>query len=147
MDATEVKMDPCGYVYDPPHVAHGDKCDKMSIPGTDRCFIHSPEYPGMEPVKVKIGQSILILGDDFMVRIFSSGSQPKYPERTYHVLYEDAYGDESMDLLTEAELNERLSKSSNAPHSVEEMLRMANQHRQMDAYSFPPQKPIVLKDV
>ena len=147
MDAAEVKMDPCGYVYDPPHASLGDACDKMSIPGTDRCFIHSPEYPGMEPVKVKIGQSILILGEDYRVRIFSSGSQPKHPERSYHVLYEDAYGEQSMDLVTEAELNERLSKATSGPRSVEEMLRMANQHRAMNEYSFPPPTPIVLKDI
>lgn len=137
MDAAEVTMDDCAY----------EGCGGKAIPGTDRCFIHSPEYPGMEPVKVKLSQSILILGDDYMVRIFSSASQPKYPERTYHVLYEDAYGEESMDLVTEAELNERLSKATNAPHSVEEMLRMANQHRAMNAYSFPPPTPIVLTDV
>ncbi len=147
MDPTEVKMDPCGYVYDPPHASLGDECDKMSIPGTDRCFIHSPEYPGMEPVKVKIAKNIVIIGDDYQVRILSSASQPNHPERSFHILYEDAYGGQVISTVTEAELNEKMAKASHAPHSVEEMLRMANQDRMMNEYSFPAPTPIEMKDI
>lgn len=102
--------------------------------------------------KVKIGKSIVIQGDDYQVRIFSSASQPKHPERTYHVLYEDAYGEQILDLMTEAELNKRFAQGDSAepgygPVSVEDMLRMANQDRSMNEYSFPAPTPIEMKDI
>ncbi len=97
--------------------------------------------------KVKIGTSIVIQGDDWQARIFSSGSQPKYPERSYFMLVEDAYGEEHLERLTEAELNERLAKASCPPHSIEDMLRMANLDRSMNEYSFPAPTPIEMKDI
>jgi len=97
--------------------------------------------------KVKIATNIVIIRDDYQVRIFSSASQPKYPERSFYVFYEDAYGEQTLETVTEAELNERLAKASEAPHSVEEMFRMANQDRSMNEYSFPAPTPIEMKDI
>lgn len=96
--------------------------------------------------KVKIAKNIVVLGDDFQVRIFSSGSQPN-KERRYFVLFEDAYGEQNLEIFTEAELNASLAKATDAPHSVEEMLRMANQDRMMNEYSFPAPTPIEMKDI
>ena len=137
MDPTEVKMDPCGH----------DGCDKISVPGTDRCFIHDPKHPGMQTPKVKIATNIVIIGDDYQARIFSSASQPKYPYRSYFMLYEDAYGEQTLETLTETQLNERLAKATAAPHSVEEMFRMANLDRSMNEYSFPATSPVEMKDI
>ncbi len=138
MGTAEVKkMDPCGYV----------GCDKMSVPGTDRCFIHDLSYSGMQPLKVKIATNIVIIGDDYQLRIMSSPSQPKYPERSYHLLYEDAYGGQVISTVSEAELNEKLATSTVPPNSVEEMLRMANQDRSMNEYSFPAPTPVEMKDI
>jgi len=98
--------------------------------------------------KVKIGKSIVISGDDWQVRIFSSASQPAYPERSYFVLFEDAYGDQTLAQVTEAELNERLANNgSSPPNSVEEMLRMANHDRSTNEYSFPAPTPVEMKDI
>ena len=97
--------------------------------------------------KVKLATNIVIIRDDYQVRIFSSASQPKYPERTYFVLYEDAYGEQTLETVTEAELNENLAKATVPPHSVEEMLRMANQDRSMNEYSFPAPTPVEMKDI
>ena len=97
--------------------------------------------------KVKIATNIVIIRDDYQVRIFSSASQPKYPERTYFVLYEDAYGEQTLETMTEAVLNESLAKATEAPHSVEEMFRMANLDRSMNEYTFPAPTPIEMKDI
>lgn len=96
---------------------------------------------------VKFGKSIVIHGDDWQARVFSSASQPKRPERSFFVLYEDAYGEQSLDQVTEAELDERLARGRFGPHSVEEMLRMANLDRSMNEYSFPAPAPIGIKDI
>ena len=97
--------------------------------------------------KVKLATNIVIILDDCQVRIFSSASQPKYPERSFYILYEDAYGEQTLESVTEAELNEKLAKASAAPRSVEEMLRMANQDRSMNEYSFPAPTPVEMKDI
>ena len=97
--------------------------------------------------KVKIATNIVIVGDDWQARIFSSASQPAYPERSYFMLVEDAYGEEHIERLTEAELNKRLADASCSPNSVEEMFRMANLDRSMNEYSFPAPTPIEMKDI
>jgi len=97
--------------------------------------------------KVKIATNIVIIGDDWQARIFSSASQPAYPERSYFVLVEDAYGEQHLERLTEAELNKRLADASCSPHSVEEMFLMANLDRSMNEYSFPAPTPVEMKDI
>ncbi len=142
MDTAEVKMDPCGY----------DGCDKMSVPGTDRCFIHDLRYPGEPIPKVIFGQTLIIHGDDWQVRIFSSASQPRYPERTYFVLHEDAYGEQILQMQTEAEIDARLGAAVKngglvSPRSLEEALRLANIDRSMNEYNFPATPPVETKDI
>ena len=97
--------------------------------------------------KASFGKSLVVHVDDWQVRIFASASQPRHPERTYHVLYEDAYGEQSLEMLTEAQLDERLVRGQYGFKSVEDMLRMANQDRSMNEYSFPAPTPIEMKDI
>ena len=97
--------------------------------------------------KITFGKTLVIAGDDWQVRIFSSASQPRHPERTYHVLYEDAHGEQSLEILTEAELDERLIRGQFSYKSVEEILRSANLDRSMTEYSFPATPPVEMKDI
>ena len=110
----------------------------------------------MDPTKVtptvKFGKTLVIAGDDWQVRIFSSASQPRYPERTYFVLNEDAYGDRTLHLQTEAEIDAVLAGSVKnggcvSPRTLDEALRMANLDRDMNEYSVPTRKPITIKDI
>ncbi len=101
---------------------------------------------------VIFGKTLIIHGDDWQVRIFSSASQPKYPERTYFVLNEDAYGERTLHLQTEAEINAVLAGSVKnggcvSPRTLAEAFRMANLDREMNEYSFPAPTPIEMKDI
>ena len=102
--------------------------------------------------KVKFGKTLVIHGDDWQMRIFSSASQPRHPEKTYWVLSEDAYGDQSLQLRTEACIDAELAMGvkgtfSPTPNSLEDALRMANLDRSMNEYSFPAPTPIEMKDL
>ncbi len=62
-----------------------------------------------EVVKVSFGKSIVIHGDDWQVRIFASASQPRHPEQTYWVLTETPYDEQTLEMLTEAQIDARLA--------------------------------------
>ncbi len=96
--------------------------------------------------KASFGKTLVIAGDDWQVRIFSSASQPRHPERTYWLLSEDAYGGQTLELRTEAEINAQLGAAVKngglvSPRSLEDALRSANLDRSMNEYSFPATPP------
>ncbi len=102
--------------------------------------------------KVKFGKILVIHGDDWQVRIFSSASQPRHPERTYWVLSEGAYGNEHLELRTETEIDALLaagakSSFSPTPRTLEDALRSANLDRDMNYYSIGPRKRTTIKDI
>ena len=97
-----------------------------------------------EVVKVSFGKTIVICGDDWQVRIFASASQPRYPERTYFVLTESPYDGHTLEMMTEAQIDDRLAAvsrgSAATPASFADALRQGNQ-RTMREYVFPPIPP------
>lgn len=102
-----------------------------------------------EVVKVSFGKTIVICGDDWQFRIFSSASQPSM-DRTYFVLTESPYDGHTLEMMTEAQIDDRLaaiSKGSAAtPASFEDALRQGNQERTMREYVFPPLTPHTKED-
>lgn len=114
----------------------------------------------MDTPKVRVGQTLVIHGDDWHLRIFAAHARPNDLAPTYWVLYEDAYGDLAYDIVTAEELDRRIrdiaadagdespEAGAAAPQSLDDLLRKANEylHKQYPPKLCPLDLVLELKD-
>lgn len=66
----------------------------------------------MDTPKVINRKCLCLCGDDYQVVVFKSASRPNYPEPSFIVFYEDAYGDQSFDFVSLPDLRKRFKDNS-----------------------------------